>query len=74
MTIPRVEWAMETRFRADRDILLAPEARGHELNPATDAGIVCKLGLDATAPTPRPEKFERLKVLEVDLKNYRIES
>jgi 2,5-furandicarboxylate decarboxylase 1 len=69
-----VEWAMATRFRADRDILLVPEARGHELNPVTDAGIVCKMGLDATAPFPRPEKFERLKVLEVDLKSYRIEN
>lgn len=69
-----VEWALATRFRADRDILLVPAARGHELNPVTEGGLVCKLGLDATAPAPRPPKFERLKVLEVDLANYRIES
>jgi 2,5-furandicarboxylate decarboxylase 1 len=69
-----VEWALATRFRPDRDIILIPEARGHELNPVTDAGIVCKLGLDATAPWPRPEKFERLKVLDTDLGHYEIEA
>jgi 2,5-furandicarboxylate decarboxylase 1 len=68
-----VEWALATRFRPDRDIILVPEARGHELNPVTDGGLVCKMGVDATAPFPRPEKFERFKVLETDLKNYRIE-
>jgi len=68
-----VEWALATRFRADRDIILIPEARGHELNPITDAGLVCKIGLDATAPHPRPKKFERFKVREVDIKDYEIE-
>ncbi len=67
-----VEWAMATRFRPDRDIILIPEARSHELNPVTDDGIICKIGFDATAPFPRPEKFERFKVLEIDIKNYDI--
>ena len=68
-----VEWALATRFRADRDILLIPEARGHELNPISDDGLVCKIGLDATAPYPRPKKFERFKVREVDIADYDIE-
>lgn len=68
-----VEWAMATRFRPDRDILLIPDARGHELNPVTDAGIGCKIGFDATAPYPRPEKFDRFKVREIDLDSYDIE-
>jgi 2,5-furandicarboxylate decarboxylase 1 len=67
-----VEWALATRFRADRDIILIPEARGHELNPITDGGIVCKMGVDATAPYPRPEKFERFKVLDARLDRYKI--
>jgi 3-polyprenyl-4-hydroxybenzoate decarboxylase len=38
-----VEWAMATRFQPDRDIILIRDARGHELNPVTDAGIGCKI-------------------------------
>jgi 2,5-furandicarboxylate decarboxylase 1 len=68
-----VEWALATRFRPDRDILLIPAARGHELNPVTDAGIGCKIGLDATAPFPRSEKFERFKVQPIDIDTYDIE-
>lgn len=68
-----VEWALATRFRPDRDILLIPAARGHELNPVTDAGIGCKIGLDATAPHPRPEKFERFKTQTIDINDYEIE-
>ncbi|UCF93766.1 MAG: UbiD family decarboxylase [Desulfobacterales bacterium] len=68
-----VEWALATRFRPDRDILLIPHARGHELNPVTDAGLGCKIGLDATAPYPRPQQFERFKVREVDINDYEIE-
>ena len=67
-----VEWAMATRFQPDRDILLIPDARGHELNPVTDAGIGYKIGFDATAPYPRPEKFDRFKVREIDLDSYDI--
>lgn len=67
-----VEWAMATRFRPDHDIILIPEARGHELNPVTDAGIGCKVGFDATAPTPRPWRFQRLAFQPVDLTDYDI--
>ena len=67
-----VEWAMATRFRPDRDIILIPEARGHELNPITDAGIGCKVGFDATTPTPRPWRFQRLAFKPVDLDDYDI--
>jgi 2,5-furandicarboxylate decarboxylase 1 len=67
-----VEWALATRFRPDRDILLIPDARGHELNPVTDRGIGCKIGLDATAPYPRPVSFNRFKVREVNMDDYEI--
>ncbi|MHB8763491.1 MAG: UbiD family decarboxylase [Deferrisomatales bacterium] len=67
-----VEWAVATRLRPDRDILLIPGARGHELNPANEAGIGCKLGLDATVPLPRSPEFERFQVLPVDLARYEI--
>lgn len=67
-----VEWALATRFRADRDLFTVPAAKGHELNPITDAGITHKVGLDATAPYPRPSAFERATTLAVDLDNYDI--
>ena len=69
-----VEWALATRFRPDRDILLIPDARGHELNPITDGGLGCKIGLDATAPCPRPWAFQRVRLQPVDLGDYEIEA
>lgn len=68
-----VEWAVATRLRPDRDVILIPGARGHELNPVTDGGLGCKIGLDATAPHPRPPQFERFRVRAVDLEDYDIE-
>jgi 2,5-furandicarboxylate decarboxylase 1 len=68
-----VEWALATRFRPDRDIILIPHARGHELNPVSDGGLGCKIGLDATAPFPRPPQFERVRVREVSLEGYEVE-
>ena len=62
-----VEWALATRFQPETGIIQIPAARGHELNPSTDQGLGMKLGLDATAPYPRPKAFERVKMAEVDL-------
>lgn len=67
-----VEWALAARFRPDRGLMVIPFARGHELNPSTDNGITHKVGIDATAPYPRPEAFERAKTLDVDLSKYAI--
>ncbi len=65
-----VEWALAARFRADRGLFVIPFARGHELNPSTDNGVTHKVGIDATAPYPRPEAFERAKTADVDLSKY----
>lgn len=62
-----VEWALATRFRPETGLIQIPAARGHELNPSTDKGLGMKIGLDATAPFPRPPAFERVKMAEVDL-------
>ncbi|MBI4772501.1 MAG: UbiD family decarboxylase [Chloroflexi bacterium] len=62
-----VEWALATRFRPETGLIQIPAARGHELNPSTDHGLGMKLGLDATAPYPRPRAFERVKMAAVDL-------
>ncbi len=62
-----VEWALATRFRPETGLIQIPAARGHEMNPSTDGGLGMKIGLDATAPYPRPRAFERVKMAEVDL-------
>ena len=45
----------------ERDMILVRDARGHELNPITDNGVGTKIGIDATAPYPRPWEFQRLR-------------
>lgn len=47
-----VEWALATRFQADRDIMVVQGARGSSLDPSAE-GTTAKLGLDATVS---PEK------------------
>lgn len=69
-----VEWALATRFRPERGIILVPDALCHELNPTTDGGIGTKIGIDATRPFPHTERFERVRFLDVDLSKYEIEA
>lgn len=54
-----VEWAVATRFQADRDLVVISGAQGSILDPSTtvyappgqqDQGISAKMGLDATRP------------------------
>jgi 2,5-furandicarboxylate decarboxylase 1 len=45
-----IEWAVATRFQADRDLLVAGGAQGSKLDPSSDDGISAKMGLDATKP------------------------
>lgn len=45
-----IEWAVATRFQADRDLLVVAGAQGSRLDPSSDHGISAKMGLDATAP------------------------
>ena len=54
-----VEWAVATRFQADRDLVVVSGAQGSPLDPSTTLtgrvdGMSAKMGLDAT----RPLKYE----------------
>lgn len=63
--IEEVEWAIATRFQANEDMVLIPNARGSTLDPSADqeTGLTTKLGIDATRPLNKPkEKFERAKI------------
>lgn len=58
-----VEWAVATRFQADRDLVVVPGTQGSKLDPSTDGGIGAKLGLDATIPPgAEPMRFTRIAV------------
>ncbi|NLL95050.1 MAG: UbiD family decarboxylase [Thermoplasmatales archaeon] len=46
-----VEWAVATRFQADR-LVVVKDAAGSSLDPSAD-GTTCKMGIDATLPLGR---------------------
>jgi len=74
-----VNWAITTRFNPDTDMTILKNQPGHILNPMVQinpdgkGGMVTKMGIDATAPYPRTEKFERVKFIDVDLGKYEIQ-
>lgn len=58
-----VEWAVATRFQADRDLLLVANSQGSKLDPSTNEGYGAKLGFDATVPVDAPAfRFRRISV------------
>jgi UbiD family decarboxylase len=71
-----VEYAMATRFQADRDILIFKNVRGSSLDPSSDQKRLktAKAGIDATKKlSKRKEGFEIAKIPKQEkifLKNY----
>ncbi len=58
-----VEWAVATRFQADRDLLVVPDSQNSKLDPTTRDGVGAKMGIDATKPLDAPEMtFKRIRV------------
>lgn len=70
-----VEWAVATRFQADRDLIVIAGAQGSILDPSTTVrsagvdtpahlqGISAKMGLDATKPlTTEGHVFTRVRI------------
>lgn len=59
----QVQWAVATRFQANRDLLVVPEAQGSKLDPSARDGVSAKMGLDATVPAGAdPFTFTRIRV------------
>jgi len=71
-----VEYAMATRFQADRDLLILKNVRGSSLDPSSDQKRLktAKLGIDATKKlSKRKEGFEIAKIPtqeKIFLKDY----
>ncbi len=67
----RVEWALATRMRAERDLLVVPDVRADRAEPLERGGLVGKLGIDATRKAgdrsdwtealPPPDVLERVR-------------
>lgn len=60
-----VEWAIATRFQADKGLIIIQNARGSTLDPSADQhnGTTTKVGVDATRTLSKPvEKFMRAKI------------
>jgi UbiD family decarboxylase len=72
----QVEYAMATRFQADKDLIIIKKVRGSSLDPSSDQKnlLTAKLGIDATKPfDKRAEGFEIAKIPGVErlsLKKY----
>ena len=73
----QVEWAVATRFQADRDLVVIAGAQGSALDPSTTVGqdfsggvppahsqgLSAKMGLDATRPVVYPEHvFTKVRI------------
>jgi UbiD family decarboxylase len=56
-----VEWALATRFQADRDLVILPRQPGSSLDPSAEAGthLTAKLGFDLTRPLETQTDFTR---------------
>ncbi len=68
-----VEWAMATRFQADRDLVMLGRERGSSLDPSAEPGtyLTSKVGFDLTAPLKAEGKhFAKVPFPQVDLKKY----
>ncbi len=71
-----VEYAMATRFQADKDLVIIKNVRGSSLDPSSDQKKLrtAKMGIDATIPTSKNlEGFEIAKIPKsnkISLKNY----
>ena len=55
-----VEWAIATRFQADKDIVIIQNAAGSSLDPSVKGdGTTTKIGIDATMPLKNNDIYKR---------------
>jgi 2,5-furandicarboxylate decarboxylase 1 len=71
-----VEWAIATRFQADKNAVILPNQPGSSLDPSGDLtegkkARTCKMGLDATVPFGKTDKsLTKEKYRKVDLNKF----
>lgn len=58
-----VEWALATRFQADRDLLLLTRLKGYVIDQSVGSdGLTAKIGMDATKKGEDLNKFEKITI------------
>ena len=71
-----VEWAIATRFQADKALVIMPNMPGSSLDPSGDLtegkkARTCKMGLDSTIPESGTGKgFKKANYRKVDLNKF----
>ena len=71
-----VEWAIATRFQADKNTFIFPKQPGSSLDPSGDLGearkaTTCKMGIDATIPFGKTDKgFTKEEYREVEIDRF----
>jgi UbiD family decarboxylase len=71
-----IEWAIATRFQADRDLVVFPDQPGSSLDPSGiqvpgSKARTSKMGLDATIPWDKNRAdFEKIRYQHVQLDRY----
>jgi UbiD family decarboxylase len=68
-----VEWAMATRFQADRDLVIKEKAPGSSLDPSAESGthLTTRVGFDLTKPLAYQGKsFDKAPFPDVDLGRF----
>lgn len=69
----QVEWAMATRFQADRGLVMLEKEQGSSLDPSAEPGthLTTKVGFDLTKPLEAKGKvFEKAEFPRVDLRRF----
>ncbi len=67
-----VEWAMATRFQANKDLYVFENQKGSSLDPSADpvSRETTKVGFDLTMPLERIEKMTKAKFPKYEIENY----
>jgi UbiD family decarboxylase len=71
-----VEWAIATRFQADKNLMVMPNQPGSSLDPSGNLtegkkATTCKAGVDATIPWGKKDKgFKKERYGTVNLGKY----
>lgn len=68
-----MEWAMSTRFQADKQMVVKPGEKGSSIDPSADPNtrLTCKAGFDLTKPlVAKGKNFSKVGAPKVRLKDF----
>jgi 4-hydroxy-3-polyprenylbenzoate decarboxylase len=67
----QVEWAMATRMKADRDLIVVPGVRTDRSEPLESGGTIAKLAIDATRRDSDRPDWKKAQLPEPALRRAR---